>query len=176
MENENLIQKWFNDYHDDVYNYLVYYFGTKDVEDFVQEAFIKAYQNMYRFEGRSNPKTWLITIARNVAIDHLRKNRLKRFLPVSLLNKAATPEKNPLEHVLEDETKRELYEMIKQLKPAYRDVLILRGIMQLTPEETAAILGWEKARVNLSFHRAIEGLRKQSKNEKGGSQNAAINE
>ncbi|RHW35682.1 RNA polymerase sigma factor [Neobacillus notoginsengisoli] len=176
MQKDDLIHRWFNEYHDDIYNYLVYYFGRKDVEDFVQEAFLKAFQNIGRYEGRSSPKTWLISIARNVAIDHFRKNRVSRFLPISLLKKAASEEKSPLDLVLEDETKQELYDMIKKMKPAYRDVLILRGIMQLTPNETASILGWEKAKVNLSFHRGIESLKKMSTEQKGGTRNAAINE
>lgn len=176
MEKDDLIQQWFHDYHEDIFNYLVYYFGRKDVEDFVQEAFLKAYQNLDKYEGRANPKTWLISIARNVAIDQLRKDRFRRFLPATLLKKSLSEDKSPLDLVLEDEIKRELYGWIKKMKPAYRDVLILRGIMQLTPDETAAVLGWEKAKVNLSFHRAIEGLRKMTSGVKGGARNAAINE
>ncbi|MGD6774653.1 RNA polymerase sigma factor [Sutcliffiella horikoshii] len=75
MRNEIEITDWFQEYHNDIYNFLIYYTGSMDVEDFVQETFLKAVRNIHKFKGESNPRTWLISIARNVAIDESRKRR-----------------------------------------------------------------------------------------------------
>lgn len=133
MKDHELIQRWFSDHHNDIYNFLIYYMGTKDVEDLVQEVFIKGFHHMHHFEGRSDPKTWLISIARNLAIDHVRKKKRQQLLFSNLLNINSDKEKVPQELVLENELKKELYQAINQLKSSYRDVAILRGVMDYTP-------------------------------------------
>ncbi|CAH2717571.1 hypothetical protein BACCIP111895_04785 [Neobacillus rhizosphaerae] len=84
MERDHQIEKWFIQYEKDVTNYLVYYTGSSDVEDLVQETFLRAFRAFSRFKNDSSPKTWLISIARNTAIDYYRKksvwNRLKQIL------------------------------------------------------------------------------------------------
>lgn len=70
----------FNDlhqrYHRDLFQFLFYMVKSRELaEDLVQEVYIrvlKAYQN---FEGNSSEKTWLFSIARNVAIDYFRKQK-----------------------------------------------------------------------------------------------------
>ena len=44
MDAGRQIEQWFNEYEKDITKYLVYYTGSKDVEDLVQETFLKAYQ------------------------------------------------------------------------------------------------------------------------------------
>jgi RNA polymerase sigma-70 factor, ECF subfamily len=176
VENNKLIHYWYEAFHQDIYNFLVYYIGSTDVEDFVQEVFIKAYQKIDYFKGNSEPKTWLISIARNLAIDHFRKNKAKLFLPASFLNHLSSQEKSPQDLILEEETKSELYRSINSLKPSHRDILILRGILDLSPVEAAAVLNWNTSRVNLTYHRAIKALKKKTKLTLEGSINDAINE
>lgn len=69
------ISEWFYLYSNDVYNFLVYYTCTTDVEDLVQEVFIKAGRGLHSYKNQASPKTWLFTIARNTAIDEARKKR-----------------------------------------------------------------------------------------------------
>jgi len=77
MDKNDLIEQWFLRYGDDIYKFLVYYTGNRDVEDLVQDVFLKALGSVGSFEVRSQPKTWLLTIARHTAIDHARKQRLR---------------------------------------------------------------------------------------------------
>src|SRR5690625_6343817 len=72
---EELITDWFDAYADDIYRFLVHYMSTTDVEDIVQEVFIKAIDRYDLFNGESSPKTWLISIARNLAIDEARRKK-----------------------------------------------------------------------------------------------------
>jgi RNA polymerase sigma-70 factor (ECF subfamily) len=155
------IEKWFIDYGDDVYNYLVYYTGSTDVEDMVQEVFIKAIKGMKNFKGLSTPKTWLFTIARYTALDCFR--RRKRLKLVSYSDTGNIPEQcyEMDEKLLLDEEVRYLYKAITNLKQNYKDVVLLRGIKGFSPSETAEILKWSETRVNVTLHRALKLLKKQ---------------
>ncbi len=163
MREENDVSDWFKEYHNDIYNFLIYYTGGIDVEDFVQETFIKAIRNLHKFKGGSNPRTWLISIARNVAIDESRKRRKEEIKRNRLLQFSTTAKgsDSPEEMVGLSETKLELYRAIRLLKQSYYDVLMLRGINELSVQETAQALNWSESKVNLSSHRALKALEKK---------------
>ncbi|TLS38202.1 RNA polymerase sigma factor [Pseudalkalibacillus caeni] len=164
MDTSYEIEEWFNLYSDDVYNFLVYYTGSKEVDDLVQDVFIRAIKNGGRFEARSNPKTWLISIARNIAIDHFRKKRWERYLPEKFFIKQVSGGKQPEEQIIFEEEKNDLYTEIMKLKQSYRDVLVMRGILEMSVEDTMNALRWSEAKVVLTFHRARKALKKQMMN------------
>lgn len=72
-EFECRIESWFLQYEKAVTNFLIYYMGHRDVEDLVQDTFIRALNSLDQYKGEASPKTWLLRIARNTAIDSLRK-------------------------------------------------------------------------------------------------------
>ncbi len=53
--------------------------NREDASDLAQETFIKAFQSINRFKGKSSFFTWLYRIALNTSLTHLRKNKLRRF-------------------------------------------------------------------------------------------------
>ncbi|CAM5796639.1 MULTISPECIES: RNA polymerase sigma factor [Brevibacillus] len=151
------IEQWFLAYSSDIYRFLVYYTGRTDIDDLVQETFIRALKSPQQTEI-ANPKTWLFAIARNAAIDERRRKKLISLLPETFLQHLISRDKTPEESLELSENKRMLYDIINQLKPSYRDVLILRGIKGLSSKETAEILGWSEAKVNLTMHRAMKAV------------------
>lgn len=163
MREDNEVTEWFKAYHNDIFNFLVYYTGTMDVEDLVQEVFVKAVRNIHTFKGDSNPKTWLISIARNIAIDEGRKvrkeaskrNRLTQFIGLG------RTQQSPEQIIGLSETKAELYAAMKTLKQTYYDVLMFRGINELSVVETAHALKWSENKVHLTYHRALKALEKK---------------
>lgn len=159
MDKNDLIEQWFLRYGDDIYKFLVYYTGSRDVDDLVQDVFLKALGAVQSFEGRSQPKTWLLTIARHTAIDHARKQRLRKWLPDMWLFRLQSEEKTPEEQLDLQEEHQALYRAIRQVKPAYREVLILRGIKGLSAKETAQILHWSENKVNVTLHRAMKAVK-----------------
>ncbi|MEH7237326.1 RNA polymerase sigma factor [Bacillus sp. JJ1562] len=165
MAQVNQIEKWFYEYGDDVYNFLIYYTGSIDVDDYVQEVFLKAIQSFPTFEERSNPKTWLLAIARNLVIDKYRRKRLIKFQPFDLLGKRHIPidQSNPERTLLLDEVLADIHDTILRLKQSYKEVLVSRLILELSVEETATVLGWSTNKVSLTYHRAIKALQKQLK-------------
>ncbi|MFS0558372.1 RNA polymerase sigma factor [Brevibacillus sp. 179-C9.3 HS] len=166
MDKNGLVEQWFLRYGDDIYKFLIYYTGNRDVDDLVQDVFLKALRSMESFEGRSQPKTWLLTIARNTAIDHRRKQRLRNWLPDKWLAHVEADEKTPEEILYLHEEQQALYHAIREVKTAYREVLILRGLKGLSPKETAEILHWSENKVNVTFHRAMKAVREILEREK----------
>lgn len=130
------LERMFSEYGDDVHHFLVYYKGTHDVEDDVQEVFIKAFKS--RFREESHPKTWLISIARRLVIDQWRRKKLLAWLP------GQRDIKTPDEILVEHEELSEAYKAISELKAEYRDVIMLRMVSELSVEETAHVLGWPR--------------------------------
>ncbi|USG64794.1 RNA polymerase sigma factor [Brevibacillus ruminantium] len=151
------IEQWFLAYNHDVYRFLVYYTGRKDIDDLVQETFIRALKAVSQTEV-ANPKTWLFAIARNVAIDEKRRAKLINWLPDIFLRHLVSHDKTPEESLELNEDIRLLYSIINQLKRPYRDVLILRGIKGLSSKESAEVLGWSETKVNLTLHRAMKAV------------------
>jgi RNA polymerase sigma-70 factor, ECF subfamily len=159
-----IISEWFYLYSNDVYNFLVYYTGTTDVEDLVQEVFIKAGHGLTSYKKQATPKTWLFTIARNTAIDEARKKESKISKNSSPFDERFWEQQttaNPEHILLKSEEQRELYLSIYKLKKKFREVLILRGIQGLSVRETAQILNWKETEVRTNYHRAIKTLRLQ---------------
>ncbi|QED46627.1 RNA polymerase sigma factor [Cytobacillus dafuensis] len=156
------ISEWFYEYSNDIYQFLIYYLGTSDVEDLVQEVFIRAIKSVDHFEGKSSPKTWLFSIARHVAIDEIRKRKRRKMKDILMMRPHEDEALNNPEKVFNmNETNQELHRVIQTLKSNYRDVIILRGIKELSISETANVLNWSEEKVRLTFHRAIKALQKE---------------
>lgn len=159
MFEKEKITEWFHLYSNDVLNFLIYYTGRGDVEDLVQEVFIKAIRKIRTFNNQSSPKTWLFSIARNLAIDELRKQRRERDKQEKLVNSQVQKlTKSPEDIYGLTETNREIYRGILTLRQNYRDVLILRGIKELSVGETAEVLHWSENKVRVTYNRAIKAL------------------
>lgn len=160
-----IVTKWFYEYSHDVYDFLVYYTGNKDVEELVQEVFIKVSKGLKSYKHNSSPKTWIFSIARNVAIDDVRKRKRRIMHDTSSFDeRIGTAERNasqtPEKILLQNEEEQELFQAIQQLKKGFRDVLILRGVKGFSVRETAEILEWKEAKVKTNYHRAKQTLKK----------------
>lgn len=157
------ITEWFELYRHDIYHYLLYRMGSVEVEDVVQEVFIKAFNSFHSFRGGAHPKTWLLSIAKNVAIDEMRKSQREQQKSRKYKEQGMPFAETPIpEDVLRlNEEQTELYRAIQKLKPEYMDVVILRGIKELSMKETANVLNWNQTKVRNTYHRALNTLRKQ---------------
>lgn len=164
MDSDDRIERWFHQYGPDIYNYLAYFTGRRDVEDLVQEVFTKALRGLSGYEGRAQPKTWLLAIARHTAIDSMRKQKWWDWFPESVLGLLASRERTPEKSLVLKEQLQEVYQAMNRLKRSYREVLILRLIEGISTEETAQVLGWSEAKVSTTLHRAIKELQKQMAN------------
>ncbi len=157
MQYESMLEEWYETYSQDVYNFLVYYNNSDDVDDLLQEVFIKAWKKEFSFQHNSSPKTWLFSIARRVSIDRFRKQKLIRWFPFqdNMEHTDMTPEQT----LLNKEEFVHLYEAIHFLKRSYREVIFCRGIFELNTKETAEVLQWSTSKVDTTYYRAKTKLR-----------------
>ena len=140
-------------------------------DDCVQEAFLKAFRNIERFEGRSSLKTWLHRITVNEALMKLRSLKRLDERPIDDLlpefDANACRIEAPwtclatTEEIVERESTRALVvSKIGELPDSYRIILQLRDIEELTTSEVAEMLGISEANVKVRLHRARSALKK----------------
>lgn len=141
--------------------------NREDAEEVLQNAFIKAYENLDRFRGDSRFYTWVVRIAVNEALMKLRR---RRHNEISIDNtKDGDASVQPLE--IEDwgpnpeqqYSQTELHEIlaaaIRELEPGYRVVFQLRDVEEFTTEETAEALSLTRSAVKTRLLRARLQLR-----------------
>ncbi|WP_158587568.1 RNA polymerase sigma factor [Neobacillus notoginsengisoli] len=155
------IETLFKDYHRDIYQFCLYFtHSVQDAEDITQETFMKAMKNIRSLSNPDRGKYWLLAIARNTSIDHLRKRKMKEFLP-DFFDKIISGDRSLDDHILRKEEWEEVHHALLKMKPHYRAIMILRGLQELTVSETAEILGITELKVRVDFHRAVKNLKKE---------------
>ncbi|WP_233499230.1 RNA polymerase sigma factor [Bacillus weihaiensis] len=166
MTKSSAMEVWIEDiyeqYYLDVYRFLICFTGHKDdAEDLTQEVFIRVLKCYSTFNNECHLKTWILSIAKHIAIDQLRRRKFLSIFKDSFFKQLPSSKKLPEEQVQENEEKKLLYTAILHLKPSYRAVVILRGINELTIKETAEILGCKEGKVKIDYYRAIQQLKRK---------------
>jgi RNA polymerase sigma-70 factor (ECF subfamily) len=132
-----------------------------------QEAFIRAWSALERFDPRYRFSTWIFRIAHNLGIDHLRRRRLQT---VSLYRTDANGgevevvipagDKDPLGHLENRVLAEELHQIIDDLRPEYRELILLRHFAGLSYQEIAEFKDMPLGTVKNKLFRAHSVLRK----------------
>jgi RNA polymerase sigma-70 factor (ECF subfamily) len=144
--------------------------NEEDARDAVQDAMVAVYRSIGKFESSSTLSTWLHRIVVNTALMKLRSRRrrpeedIEQYLPQFLEDghqrEPSTPWTESADNVIErEELRASVREAIEKLPDAYRIVLHLRDIEELSTAETAEILGTTKNIVKIRLHRARQALR-----------------
>lgn len=132
-----------------------------DAEDALQEALMKAWRALPRFEGRGSLRSWLYRIVTNTSVDVFHR-RPKRVVPIDLDGAPAgrggdaqsTEAPAELRYLTREDFERALIVTMRLLPPRQRAVLILREALGFSASETAAKLGTSVAAANSSLQRA----------------------
>lgn len=138
-----------------------------DARDVAQDAFVKAYAALERFESRSKFTTWLYRIVTNQALDFVRR---RREIPQEDMNVFESIEDGsvPMEEALRDEElKAALTEAVSQLPPNQRKAVTLRYFAGLSVEETAESMEVASGTVKATCFQAIGNLKKFFSNREG---------
>ena len=151
-----------------VYGFAFRYVGNReDAEDVTQETFIKAWKNLKKFDQRKSFKTWIFTIAKNTAIDLLKKKREHVFSEFeigdgenSLLALLRDQGFLPGELAEKKDAALILAKSIWALSPKYRAVIAMRHNGDFAFHEIAARLGESINTVKSRHRRALAVLRK----------------
>jgi RNA polymerase sigma-70 factor (ECF subfamily) len=133
-----------------VYRTLLGILGNREeARDAMQDTFVKAFQHLGAFQGRSKFSTWLVSIASNTGLQLLRDRRPMQSLDDDFAEGDEGFRPRQIRAWIEDpeqlysrtETRALVEEGVMKLPTKYRVVLMLRDIEQLSIEETAAALG-----------------------------------
>jgi RNA polymerase sigma-70 factor, ECF subfamily len=144
--------------------------NEEDAQDVVQDAFLKAYQNLEQFQENSKFYTWLVRIAVNEALMKLRKRRNDRTVSLdedveteegSMPREVADWSPNPEQLYGQSELGDILKKTIQGLPPGFRTVFVLRDVEGLSTEETAEMLDLSVPAVKSRLLRARLQLRER---------------
>jgi RNA polymerase sigma-70 factor, ECF subfamily len=142
-------------YADNVYGYVRSIVrGDHEAEDVTQEVFLKLIGAIGKYERRSVPfSAWLLRVARNVALDHIRRVRATPCEEVRGADESSDGSVS--------DRSRDLREALETLPEEQRTVLVLRHVIGLSPGEIAERLGRTEASVHGLHHRGRRVLRAQ---------------
>jgi RNA polymerase sigma-70 factor, ECF subfamily len=151
-------------FQDAVYNLCYRMLGERtEAEDAAQEAFMRAYNNLDRYDVNRSFKTWLLSIASNHSIDRLRKRRLK-FLSLDEplpghMQLALTSEQNsPEQEVVQNERSEQIQALLDELSPDDRAGIILKYWYDYSYAEIAETLDTTESAIKSRLFRARRAL------------------
>ncbi len=155
-----------------IYNLGLRLCGSQpEAEDLVQETFLQAFRKWEKFEERSEPSTWLYTIAARTCRRRHRKrsgepSRLESLTELLPSGESDMPDLRGLrEGPFDERLRREAQEAVDRALPglplAFRLPLVLKEIAELSMAEVASVLGLKEATVKTRVHRARLALRRE---------------
>ena len=138
---------------------------VKDVyqaEDLAQDTFVEVFLHPERFRTDSSFKTYIYTIGHNKAVDYIRKNAKLTLIGEWEETDAVRADSLLLEEkVIQEEEKRELYRIMKTLKPEYEHILYLIDLEGVSYADAAKVLGKSEGQVKILVYRARKRLKQK---------------
>jgi RNA polymerase sigma-70 factor (ECF subfamily) len=148
--------------------YLIYLLGRRDdVDDLVQETWVRVLERGRSYDGRSRFEPWLFAIARNLTIDHMRRRKTWSLAadldpdddgnPVP--RSPASNDPSPFVLAARTEDAQRLAQSMQTLDFIYREVLVLRFQEDLSLQEVATVVGAPVSTVASRIYRGLQTLR-----------------
>lgn len=144
--------------------------NESEAEDLVQEIFLQAFRKWDQFEGRSQPTTWLYTIASRLCQRRQRPRsgeprRLESLTDLLPVGESSIPEipaagDSPLDEHLKREAQDQVERALAELPVHLRLPLVLKDIVELSVSQVAEVLGIKPATVKTRVHRGRLALRR----------------
>jgi RNA polymerase sigma-70 factor (ECF subfamily) len=129
-----------------------------DVEEIVQDTFVRAFASLDSFRGESPLRTWLFTIARRLLLDR-RRSEQRRGEQVPVQDSDVMTEFDPLDSVVADETQRRMRQAVERLTPMQREVFTLRVSEGLSYKEIADAVGSTEGAARVHYHNAMRAIK-----------------
>src|SRR5215213_1298183 len=129
--------------------------GARDeVDELVQDTFVRAFGSLDAFRGESSLRTWLFTIERRLLLDRRRSERRRRET-IGVEEHEAVTEFDALDGVVAAETERRVREAVERLTPTQREVFTLRVTEGLSYREIADVVGSTEGAARVHYHNAM---------------------
>lgn len=147
-----------------IFRYLCAHLGNAmDAEDLTGEVFLKAWQSLPNYVERGVPfLAFLFKIARNTLVDHYRQNHHDEPKAPEELDGIKADGSTELSETIGKQIEQQrILRLLRQLKRDYQEVLTLRFISELSPDETASAMNRSAGAVRVLQHRALAALREK---------------
>jgi RNA polymerase sigma-70 factor (ECF subfamily) len=135
--------------------------GERDeVEEVVQDTFVRAFGSLDSFRGESSFRTWLLTIARNLLRDRQRSRKRAR-LHVDIQDNDIVSSSDALEGTVAAETEARMQQAVESLSPMQRSIFTLRVTEGLSYKEIAIAVGSTEGAARVHYHNAMRAIREK---------------
>jgi len=160
-----------------VFNLAYKFVGRHDeAEDLTQDIFLKIFKALHTFDRRANFQTWLISISRNLCIDHYRSVRKERETMARDVDAAelspVSRERGPYSQLEQLDLRHLIRKALAELPPSLRQAVILRDLQEFSYQEIAGQLGLPegtvKSRINRGRLELARQLRRLQSRQPGG--------
>jgi RNA polymerase sigma-70 factor (ECF subfamily) len=129
-----------------------------DIEELVQDTFVRAFGSLDGFRGESSFRTWLFTIERRLMMD--RRRAEKRKPPaIEIAEGDASTEYDALDEVMAGEAESKVRAAVQQLTPTQREVFVLRVTEGLSYKEIAEAVGTTEGAARVHYHNALRTMK-----------------
>src|SRR6478735_10395225 len=129
-----------------------------EVDELVQDTFVRAFNSLDGFRGDSSFRTWLFTIQRRLLLDRRRAEKRRRDKD-ELQEDDASTEYDAIDSVVADETQKRLQAAVKRLSPTQREVFSLRITDGLSYKEIAEAVGTTEGAARVHYHNAMRAVK-----------------
>jgi len=130
----------------------------EEIEELVQDTFVRAFGSLDSFRGESSLRTWLFTIERRLMLDRRRTEKRERNV-VSLDAVEATTGYDALDGMVAQETATRVKRAMSALSPMQREVFVMRVEQGLAYKEIATILSTSEGAARVHYHNAIRAVK-----------------
>ncbi|HEY2163652.1 MAG TPA: RNA polymerase sigma factor, partial [Gemmatimonadaceae bacterium] len=129
-----------------------------EVDELVQDTFVRAFNSLDGFRGESSFRTWLFTIERRLLVDRRRAEKRRRDR-VEIQEDDASTEYDALDGVVASETERRMRQAMSRLSPTQKEVFTLRVAEGLSYKEIAAAAGTTEGAARVHYHNAMRAVK-----------------
>lgn len=146
-------------YNERLYKIARTYIKDEDtIEDILQETYVKAYENLGKFEGRSMLSTWLTRILINQALACLNKHSKLDELPRQLASDGVKKVRSIEQELIRKNMQEAIEKAIDGLPQKYSSVFVMRELESMSIREVAQSLDISEDNVKVRLHRAKKAL------------------
>lgn len=133
---------------------------NEEVEDLLQDTFVRSYENIQGFDTKKKFSSWIYRIAHNICIDHFRKKRLIKLDIEDQEEWLGSGEKLIEDLEIEKEDKKRVVEAVEKLELKYKEVIVLYYFEEKSYEEISDILHIQTSNVGVILKRGKEKMKK----------------
>lgn len=129
-----------------------------EVEELVQDTFVRAFGSLDQFRGESALRTWLFTIARRLILDRRRAERRTRVM-VPADEGSVTTDVTPLDIMLAEEAGERMRTAVERLSATQREVFTLRVNEGMSYTDIARVVGTTEGAARVHYHNAMKAVK-----------------